>query len=482
VDLFNSIVKTAFPNFDNLMIAAWNVVTIYTACGSDFPDLHKAIVDLKGVLQDYDESVGQRVDRATPKYRHDFGGPSRDGANGDGDQDRNRMQDPDRDQDREDDGVDPNGSLFGTPMPTLEHNGASDAAHLDDTNADDPAQLQDDTGEQTGDMEKSEMPLSRPLQSSPPHPESDGDDDEDDQVPAVDPHLARTLEDHSTVRQSASHYMAETHTGGSIPISADSSPGQQYTRVPREHGKKVQEHDIDNSDHEDRALVTLQHTSPGLARRREESASSIDKKSHEELPLGKDSTTSTTQNAAATMVASVDKTDSYSERDQQTPQLHDHPTPTPSTTPTPKSRNKKQRDSSEYSVAQLEKKYQERKSHVLGTFGYDMSKVPERNRNALRKMEDFIEQRKKEEAQKKADKKNGTPGEAGRSGFNNGGMFGNYAGIPTSNYLGKSVLGAKKPTGVAPVAPMFPNGNRKDPRSGVAQGRTGSTPPYGRRH
>jgi hypothetical protein len=59
-------------------------------------------------------------------------------------------------------------------------------------------------------------------------------------------------------------------------------------------------------------------------------------------------------------------------------------------------------------------------------------------------------------------------------------MFGNYTGKSPSNHLGNSVLGAKKPASIAPVAPMFPNGSRRDPRNGVAQGRTGNTPPYGR--
>jgi hypothetical protein len=81
-------VKTAFPNFDNLMMASWNVVSIYSACGSDFPELHRAIVTLKGVLQDFDEAFGRRVNRETPKYREDFGGApcggdhASDGQNG----------------------------------------------------------------------------------------------------------------------------------------------------------------------------------------------------------------------------------------------------------------------------------------------------------------------------------------------------------------------------------------------------------------
>jgi hypothetical protein len=119
VDLFNSIVNTAFPNFNNLMIASWNVITIYTACGSDFPDLHKAIADLKGVLQDFDESFGRRVDRAPPRYRDDFGGPARNDADGDVNQGRNGRGDQERDEDCEDDDVEHHGNLFESHVPTL---------------------------------------------------------------------------------------------------------------------------------------------------------------------------------------------------------------------------------------------------------------------------------------------------------------------------------------------------------------------------
>ncbi|KAF1850851.1 uncharacterized protein K460DRAFT_240045, partial [Cucurbitaria berberidis CBS 394.84] len=77
VDLFNNIVMTAFPNFDNLMVAAWNVVSVYSNFGTDFPDLHSSIVDLKHVLVDFDEAFAMRGDRTEPRYRHDFHPASR---------------------------------------------------------------------------------------------------------------------------------------------------------------------------------------------------------------------------------------------------------------------------------------------------------------------------------------------------------------------------------------------------------------------
>jgi hypothetical protein len=148
VDLFNSIVNTAFPNFNNLMIASWNVITIYTACGSDFPDLHKAIVDLKGVLQDFDESFGQRVDRAPPKYRYDFGGPSRDGTDEDGTQDRNGRRDQERYKDCKNDDVDHHGNLFENHVPVLGQGGVGDSNQVGDTTANKAAQVQEGIAEQ----------------------------------------------------------------------------------------------------------------------------------------------------------------------------------------------------------------------------------------------------------------------------------------------------------------------------------------------
>jgi hypothetical protein len=71
-DLFNSVINTAFPNFDNLMTASWNVVSIYSNVGTDFPELHKSIVELKSVLQDFEESFGTQVTREEPKFRLDF--------------------------------------------------------------------------------------------------------------------------------------------------------------------------------------------------------------------------------------------------------------------------------------------------------------------------------------------------------------------------------------------------------------------------
>ncbi|KAJ4989396.1 hypothetical protein SVAN01_05121 [Stagonosporopsis vannaccii] len=60
VDLFNNIIKTALPNFDNLITASWNVVSVYSNVGSDFPELHKAVVELKGALEEFENAYAPR--------------------------------------------------------------------------------------------------------------------------------------------------------------------------------------------------------------------------------------------------------------------------------------------------------------------------------------------------------------------------------------------------------------------------------------
>lgn len=69
------------PNFDNLMTAAWNVVSVYSNVVTDFPELHRSITELKSVLQDFEEGMGKTVKREEPPMRRYFTPPSQDGAN-----------------------------------------------------------------------------------------------------------------------------------------------------------------------------------------------------------------------------------------------------------------------------------------------------------------------------------------------------------------------------------------------------------------
>ena len=489
VDLFNSVVKTAFPNFNNLMIASWNVVTIYSSCGSDFPELHTAIVDLKSVLQDFDETFGQRVDRVTPSYRHDFGGPSRDREDGNGDRDRDFTRDQSRRRDHQDKHSHRGGNNSRTPVPSFVRNGAGNAEQLGDATANDLVQFEDDMEVPVDDVEniedvaEPEMSPPRALQSSQPYGDSDDDsDDDDDEIPPVDPRSTHRLANQSVARHSHPKRTPETHDRGSVTTSAKPSPGPQYTHVTREVSREPQEQFADEADAEDGAFAIPQTAGSELARRREEYASSVQKRSQNEAPNAKPMAESSPRNAAIPEQPLADEADSHSEHDQPVPQLDDSPPAIPTspsstspTSPPPLKKRKKDREA-EYSVAQLDKKYQERKAHILLSFENDMNKVPQKARKNLREMEALIEQRKKYEAQEQVDKSNSKSGQTARPGTTAGGMFGNY----NTKSLGKSMLGPKKPTGIAPVAPMFPNSTRKDPRDSVAKGTQGTTPPYGR--
>jgi hypothetical protein len=53
IDLFNNVVKTALPNFDNLMTAAWNVVYVHKNVGSEDRELYKSITTLEKVLLEF---------------------------------------------------------------------------------------------------------------------------------------------------------------------------------------------------------------------------------------------------------------------------------------------------------------------------------------------------------------------------------------------------------------------------------------------
>lgn len=56
------------------MTAAWNVVSVYSNVGTDFPSLHKAIDDLKSVLEESDGVTKVRV-TGELQFRHDFTRP-----------------------------------------------------------------------------------------------------------------------------------------------------------------------------------------------------------------------------------------------------------------------------------------------------------------------------------------------------------------------------------------------------------------------
>ena len=59
IDLFNAFVRSAFPDFDNLLMASWNVVSIYVNVGSENEMLHNSVGDLHEVLMKFDELLGK---------------------------------------------------------------------------------------------------------------------------------------------------------------------------------------------------------------------------------------------------------------------------------------------------------------------------------------------------------------------------------------------------------------------------------------
>lgn len=69
IDLFNTVVKTAFPNFDNLMMASWNVVSVYSNSGSEDPELDRAIKDLSYVLREFEGSYGKPKPKSEPQEK-----------------------------------------------------------------------------------------------------------------------------------------------------------------------------------------------------------------------------------------------------------------------------------------------------------------------------------------------------------------------------------------------------------------------------
>lgn len=73
IDMFNTIAKAALPTFDDLVMAAWNVVCIYEFVGTEFPGFHTAIVELKSVLQEFDPTHRKERPGARKEQRNDQG-------------------------------------------------------------------------------------------------------------------------------------------------------------------------------------------------------------------------------------------------------------------------------------------------------------------------------------------------------------------------------------------------------------------------
>lgn len=403
VDLFNNIVRTAFPNFDNLMVAAWNVVSIYSNVGTDFPELHRSIVELKHVLLDFDEAFAMRVDRTEPGYRQDFDPAARNGASGH------------------------------RPLrltPNLTHDGAgatepaSGRANDGEDRQRDSSVVAGDGSEDQGREVQHNMPPPRLLQLT-PHPEDGGV--EEDRL--LGPRLSARDENQKDTSRSPRRHMSERLLGGSLPSSVRSSPARQPDQLPRDRVKKVRDQSREAST--DVLENTVEKvTSPELARRREQYASSLGKPNLHSSGVAK--------------ALRPDDADSQSEHDQ---------TESPNQGAPP---NKRKKTLADYNVAQLREKYHDRKVNLIRTYG-SLNGIPQQQAAQLQQLEATI--RNRERAEKEEDKTERIP----PSGSPMAGAF-----------LGNSMLGPKKPTGMAPVAPMLHN--RKDGNglnNGSGSGRRG---------
>ena len=464
VDLFNSIVKAAFPNFDNLMIASWNVISIYTACGSDFPELHRAIADLKSVLQDFHEAFGSRVDRAAPKYRYNFGGPARSGEGDKDNLDRSLRRKGNINNDRAQPGdEDKNEDHSALTACSANENVGGAAKRAHDSAVSEPVQEQnesstpEDNCKQVENEDEPDMTV-RPssLQSTQQLEGVGGEkvegDEDDDQIPHMDPRLSSRTNRHSGVYQHDSQHMAETHLGGSTLTSARSLPTRKCRPSAYKHVKRPREQN-DKGDAAEREEILSQATSPELALRREEQPSST----------GKASALPSLQRVTSTPIAKsshVDETELLPEHEKYPSHFDEQHPPQPPSPPTPPpKKQKKKHDLSDYSPDTLHKKLQERKTHLINSFG-SMNNVPASHMTPIHQLETAIKQRKRNDAQGRTSKERSASisRENARRppGTPSGGMFGTY--------LGNSVLGVKKTAGIAPVAPMYPNAGRRDSR------------------
>jgi hypothetical protein len=75
------VARSAFPGFNNLVMAAWNVVCIYENVGTEFPEFHKSITDMKSVLQELD--AAHRKDRKASRLEENVGLEQNGGGEGD---------------------------------------------------------------------------------------------------------------------------------------------------------------------------------------------------------------------------------------------------------------------------------------------------------------------------------------------------------------------------------------------------------------
>jgi hypothetical protein len=423
VDLFNNVVKTAFPNFDNLMMASWNVVSVYSNVGSEFPEMHKAVVELKGVLQDFEEGFGAKKENGPEmRMRAEWMSPALangnmaiGNGNGHGTNGTNGS----------------NGTGSSSPIPDATQDGASDALVSSRSGS---VQRRDRLGSLFHEPEPEPEREPALEKSPPPRLVELGNDDYEDDVVAPD----RRRERH----QSSSPLFMPEHSPA--PRRIKSSREQRSATRPFENSTR------DTTE------------SPELLRRREEYASS---QAH--IAKFKNST-GAVQTPHTSAVENEERI-----VDAESLEVRDRSTRSPTA-----SASRKAKSLDNMSTAELRQLYRDRKEKLIKDFGRNEN-VPQQYRKQMQTLLDEIKTR---EAREEEDVSPYDPRgslHATRSLFLDGSVGTDTRQDVDDNseqeqpasqprFLGHSVLGSKKQMGIAPVAPMLHT--RKESGGGCLDG------------
>ena len=326
-------------------MASWNVVSVYSNVGTDFPELHKSIVELKSVLQDFEESFGVKAKREDARYRRDLEPANRQSADG--------------------------SEARPTPTPDVAQQDGSDEAPAAPNGAQDV--------EVANEQQRA---LDALFEDPDPEPEPEPEVERDMPPPRLTQrrHISSDAEEPISRRTSVTPRDAEEPISRRVPIipaSARSTPGLPKRKRSREVSADT-------------------HSTSELQRRRDE---------YRNGP----STPQTPDAAQAPSLTAQSDSDSD----------------VPPSAPPPKT------------AASLRTRYNKRKAELLATFGSNAN-VPQVYRLQMQGLMKEIrarEVREREEAE-------------------GGGAGGEGGGVDMPTFLGNSVLGGRKPLGMAPVAPM----------------------------
>lgn len=407
-------------------------MSIYSNVGTDFPELHKSIVELKSVLQDFEGSFGP-VSRRDPKIRRDFA-PNDDSIGDDHEEEeddsRAEQPEPDVTQDElKDSSLPPSG-----PSPS--------SSRPQDQNVVD--QEQDDHDSLFNDAEpddSTEMP-------PPPPPQ---DDSAQMPPPRLTPRQqvsnttpTQPIRSNSAVRSSPKVSTPTLEKSSSrVPSPSTTATGSPNPRKrPRNSSASSQER------------ATIAH-SPKLHRKRDDQISSpqtpssslavqhlSSPSSSNLLPTPEGFTANDNDNASLASLPNASDAESNDDEDDAIPPTAPNPTTSPSRLST-------------MSSADLRTLYNTRRDELVNMYG-SLEQVPAMYRKQMKDIADAVRGRKVEKKGKKGRGVEDTEEEEVMgSGNGNGGSTGTAGGKEMPKYLGNSVLGGKKGIGMAPVAPMM---------------------------